>query len=479
MRSSFLSFSRVLCLLALGASSLLTPPASGDDRDLLREAVGNPYVFILFDTSGSMNKAPRCTLEDFNRPLGDPRKCSPLCPTGDCYAALQADDPSSKFYQAKEALYEVLRSIDDVHFGFATYNQDTLYVRDKHWLYKVSTTQPYGLFTLLDGTRYPATGSQHVLGRTWSCRAGSDVGCRWCARCATRSCREYSVAPAHVDTPWEIDRVGRLPKLHYGGTSTEFYIQDTQERVYRVMFHRLQEAIVSGQTLGLATLDVKLSIERCTNTECTSTSAISGSPRNVRFERVDEFLSWDAGAQTTEPGLGFFTQSAADDAPAANSCTGWDANDDVDADNDPADPYTDSNHNSYNLRFPTVDDTVRGDFFDVGDVLPLDWLDTHRDEILHRFAPNTRAGLAVAPDFGLSSYFADTRDGNDLFLRLRDESQRPILPFGATPLGNSIKSFRNGTPAATTARAPGWSAGATTPPPTTPTGAADDAICWW
>ena len=33
--------------------------AVADDRDLLRESSGEPYVFILFDTSGSMHWTPQ------------------------------------------------------------------------------------------------------------------------------------------------------------------------------------------------------------------------------------------------------------------------------------------------------------------------------------------------------------------------------------------------------------------------------------
>ena len=38
----------------------------GDDRELLRDSVGKPYVFVLLDTSGSMNWSPRCTQAQFD-----------------------------------------------------------------------------------------------------------------------------------------------------------------------------------------------------------------------------------------------------------------------------------------------------------------------------------------------------------------------------------------------------------------------------
>src|SRR3954466_3219604 len=82
---------RAVCALALLA--LLGAAARGDDRSLLRTSSGDPYLFILLDTSGSMNWAP---------------KTSGTCDSGDCFVPLQADDPASKLYQAKQSLYEVL-----------------------------------------------------------------------------------------------------------------------------------------------------------------------------------------------------------------------------------------------------------------------------------------------------------------------------------------------------------------------------------
>ena len=137
-----------------------------DDRDLLRESVGEPYLFVLLDTSGSMNWTPKCPVQvpDPNDPKktiqvpANANDCPVLCPTGDCFVPLNADSPSSKFYQAKQALYEVLQSIDGIQFGFATYNQDDLFVRAKHYMYQAAASGPnvpgYGAF--------PPAGTQEV-----------------------------------------------------------------------------------------------------------------------------------------------------------------------------------------------------------------------------------------------------------------------------------------------------------------------------
>src|ERR1700712_4867293 len=109
---------------ALALLALLGPAARGDDRDLPRSSIADPYLFILLDTSGSMNWSPK----------------SDTCPTGDCFVPLQADDAGSKFYQAKQSLFQVLAdpNLSKVFLGFATYNQDKPGAPQKHWLYQAT-----------------------------------------------------------------------------------------------------------------------------------------------------------------------------------------------------------------------------------------------------------------------------------------------------------------------------------------------------
>jgi len=105
---------KTTCLFALlmlaCAFGIFTPQdAVGDDRDLFRSSSDAPYIFILFDVTGSMWRAP-----DGTTPL------------------LYEDDPRSKMFQAKAALYEVMEGVSGVNFGFATFpNQDELRVISK------------------------------------------------------------------------------------------------------------------------------------------------------------------------------------------------------------------------------------------------------------------------------------------------------------------------------------------------------------
>jgi len=44
-------------MLALLLAGLVAPPLAGDDRELLRRPGGDPYLFVLLDTSASMARA--------------------------------------------------------------------------------------------------------------------------------------------------------------------------------------------------------------------------------------------------------------------------------------------------------------------------------------------------------------------------------------------------------------------------------------
>jgi Tfp pilus tip-associated adhesin PilY1 len=397
----------------LGAALLLTPAAShGDDRQLLRESRQNPYVFILFDTSGSMNWSPKST----------------ACPTGDCYVPLQADDPTSKFYQAKEALYEVLATVDDVQFGFSTYNQDALNVRAKHWLYEAINNG----VNIPGWGNFPATGAREVFGMAWGCDTGNndhEIGC-------------VASKPADLSDVWERTRVQRVPK---GGIAfnqnVDLFVRHASV-TYRVRYQPNSGSL--GSNIGVSVV-----VSRCTNTACSTTTAVG--TQTVTWRVVSDFASWDNAGDNpsrNEPQLSYFTQAAASDSDAANTCSGWDPNTDT----------TSDRFSGYSTRWPTVTDP-RGSLFSEGDIIPTDWNDDHRDEILRRLAPNTVLDSSATPDFRIATYFRNDRQGADAFLRLKDERVRPLVASGSTPLGNSVKSFRTwyaGCSSGTCAPNSGW-----------------------
>lgn len=380
-----------------------------------------PYVFILLDTSGSMNWAPPCSQAEIDDGL-----CSRLCAGPECFVPGQADSPDSKFFQIKSALYEALSSLEaeGVSFGFASFNQDTLYARSKHWLYEAA-----GDGAIIPGFGpFPPAGSREVLGATWTCDQGTgdeEVGCT-------------PAVPADLTDAWELGRVRELAKGGLTFTSTiSFYVRH-QAVTYRVQYTPL------GGTPGAA-VSLRVRVERCLNASCSSRTLI-GDP-TLPYTPVSEFLVWQNGVSRTEP-VGYFDQAATADVSAGNSCSGWDPNTDT----------TSDRFNGYSLRWPTVTD-LRGNLFSFGDVIPLDWQTDHQQDIQRRLAPNVVTDPLAVPDFRSSPYLRDLRSGAETFLRLKNELVRPLLATGSTPLGNSLRSFRTwyaGCAAGTCPMGAGW-----------------------
>jgi hypothetical protein len=114
---------RFLLSAMLAAALLIVGPvAFTDDRQLLRFDTAKPYVFLILDTSASMGLA--------------------FDTDSDRWTAGGADGPGSRFYQAKQALYNTFASAGDVHFGFAGYNQDHVRAVAKHWIYHLPEPLP-------------------------------------------------------------------------------------------------------------------------------------------------------------------------------------------------------------------------------------------------------------------------------------------------------------------------------------------------
>jgi hypothetical protein len=332
-----------------------------------------------------------------------------ICDTRDCFTRLNGDDPSSKFAQAKEALYEVLKQVDDVNFGFATYNQDELRLRAKHWLYRATDAG----VSIPNYGAYPPIGAEEVFGYEWACNGGSAVGCA-------------SNSPADLADAWDRTRVQRLPK---GGIffnqNRQFYVSSAGT-TYRVTY-----TPNTADTLGDAVIRVSVRIEdrdRYGNWDTIGT-------QEVHFAVISDFNSWGFNAARNPPQNGYFNQGDASDSPVNNgtTCNGWDPNTDTGNDD----------YNGYDIRFPTTQATNPAfrPYLNEGDVIPLSWLDDNKEKILERLAPNLALG-ETDPDVRTARYFEDVPRGGDNFLHLKDASARPIVAFGSTPLGNSLSDFR-------------------------------------
>ncbi len=424
-KSLFRTLSR-LALAGLALAALLSPrPAAADDRDLLRTSSANPYVFIILDTSGSMNWAPPCSATDFAAGA-----CSPLCTSGDCFVPLMGDDPHSKAYEAKQALVNVLRQVNNVNFGFATYNQDQLYVAQKHWMYSAAGNGV--TISGVPGGIWPATGAQEVFGLEWACTSGSNTGCG-------------PTTPADVTNSWQLTRVQRLPK---GGPT--FTLAQTLYILAGGATYRIIYTPVAGGVLGAATVKTTVAVVKCTNSGCTTTSPVG--TNTVTWNLVSDFVSWEYTAAPGNPPdfeIGYFNQGNASDSTAANTCNGWDPNTDTATDNSAVACNAVNGTCPQDFRFATDASDPRGTFFTVGDVIPLDWTNDHNLLIQQRLAPILISNPSAIPDasmpnagFGIASYFNDQPLSGDGSLRLRNPNVKPFMPNGSTPLGASLLSFR-------------------------------------
>jgi hypothetical protein len=424
-----------LVLAALIAAAAV--PAAGDDRNTLKTQAGNPYVFIILDTSGSMNWAPpSCTL--VTNPDGSiqtnpdgTQKCTPVppCPTGDCYMPRNGDDPGAKIYQAKQAITQALQKVANINWGFASYNQDGLNLRSKHWLYQASIAGP-----VLPGYgAYPAIGAQEVFGFQWNCADETGDGQAGCA----------ATTPADLSQAYQLARVQRLPKGNATFTTTQTFYVKTGGITYKISY-----APMAGDTLGSAAIHTVVTTLKCTNASCTTTTPVTGSPVTVAWSDVGDFLGWDVGGggnpNETNPAIDYFTQTDASDMGApGGTCNGWDPN---------TDSASDNNAFGYSVRQPTNSSDARGATFTIGDVIPFDWKTDHNLDIQKRLAPNLELNPAGPPDYSIASYFNDLPWAGETFLRLptgniKDSNAAkslhpPLMASGATPIGASLQSFR-------------------------------------
>lgn len=406
-----------LPLVALLALSI-TGSVQADDRNLISGFEEIPTVFFLFDTSGSMHWSSQCTQVDF-----DAGNCDYLCPSGDCWLPGNGDNPNSKLYQAKEAIYQVLEQTENINVGFATFNEDTLRAERKHWVYEALNDGPnipeWGPYPR--GRSGPTLGDWRIFGDSWSCFSGTgpnpdddNTGCQ-------------GEVPADLSDQWERERVAAWP------TETPDFNGNNDKSTFTYVRHdgttwqiRYQVRESDPHTLG-DPIRVRVRRRRCLNASCSSTDMSVETA--VDYALVTDYLSWDFNTGRGPAQAGFFAQGTASDGKANDTCTGWDPNDDT-----PSDTF-----DGTNLRWPTVADGSFTPLMDVGDVLPFDWRFTNKDELLQRLAPNLALSEPV-PDFRVATYFQDIVVPTDE-LKLKDSVARPIIAFGATPLGRSIRDF--------------------------------------
>ena len=451
-------------LLALALTA--APAVEADDRELVKGGTRDPYLHVIFDVSGSMNWQP----PDDN--------AVPAVP-GDAWAPGYGDDPNSKMYQAKSALYTVISdpTLRGVLWGFSTYNQDYLRVHRKHYIYTPRTDPPW----VTDGrVPYPAHGQPKHFGDmcmddedgniTCDLDDGQDEVSGQLDYPRLGSCGE----PQDFDTDATIDEdegeTFSFPVLGDLGTiETVEWVRFAGRR-----FQLHWSEIAGG--FGAETIDVQVSIRECgTCSGANSCSAWLGAAETttITFERVyesdrgerdlpgaNEVLFWQQDTSEDQAGnpAGFFGSPGSSqirDMKASGTCEGWEPNSDSSQDLS----------KGVRLKYVTQDDPLgrHSSVLDRGDVIPLDWKGkeawgvSNRDAILQRLSPNFDPDdPAFEPEFRNAPYFRDSPDtlfngrlalkpefGNrDLeFAWGQFESTPPLIPQGATPIGNSMRDF--------------------------------------
>lgn len=398
----------VLLAVALAVSLISTQELAGDDRDLLRQAGGKPYLFVLLDTSASM------TLDPEGR-----------------WLAASGDDVRSRLFQAKHALYEALHDVTDVHVGLATLNQDRLRVRAKHWLYRVDAVNA-GL-----SIGYPPPGAELTLGAPFESPTPGVGG-----RCD---------APLDLDT--ERPAIDRFPKLGSAGDSvTTLWIRDPAG-AYRLRFSPASKAS-ARPVLGDDPFSLHLVLEPVL--ACHPLELGPAETATVSLRLVTQFLLRDRAATTsTEPSAGAWRWSDAVSDTSCSTGAGWESNYDSASSGD-EEPLGRRSSDSdtfcakpgrtacRDLLRPTEWSSEYREL-DRGDVLPLDWHDDSVDRLLARLAPNIespRAGPAGRPEFRAAPFFSDRPDPATGHLALLSADRRPILPaVELSPLARALRDF--------------------------------------
>jgi Tfp pilus tip-associated adhesin PilY1 len=408
-------------VLSLALGMLLWTPAWSDDRDLLRQSSGDPYVMVLLDTTGSMNEFPEQAGID---------------------ALAAGDDPASKIYGAKQSLYQVMTQFNNISYGFGSFNQDGLRVLRKDWIYKANAA-PSWTATL----NYPVSGQGYAFG------GGSTI---------PSNAPTTTNPPTSPNLQWTCSIPLPLVPAPTASVQRELVgyprTGDLGNQTYGIWLRQggrtyfVETQLTNGSKLGDGTISVNLRRRRLVNGGSLATNCDTAhNPPNPLFDETIGFsvvtytLITDAVLDDLYdrsgacPGTGV---CGSDSKAASNTCSGYEPNSDT-----AVDGYKITSvapNVTVNLKNPTVPNPAfpANRNFDQGDFLPLSWTNDNKTEVLNRLAPNLRLGETV-PDFRIARYFQDsiTGSGNSYALQLKNPNVRPLIAEGSTPLGNALAGF--------------------------------------
>lgn len=440
-------------------SMVSSKPGWTDDRDLLRFNTAKPYLMIMLDTSASMALK-----------MGE----------GDEWVPGGADNPDSRLLQAKQALFSVFENVNDVHFGFASFNADMVRVAAKHWLYFTTDSIPNGWpiefplpdsndqLTRLEGTDTDGDGIDDDFTRT-SDIDGDVLTLGPHYLLATPGIAGTCADPLDLDNPTDRARVQSFAIEASNAGATELWIEQ-KNTTYLLSISGIGSpndiGTVSPLNLRFELREVDGNCPNLIEPPQVATMAFKLDGYLNQFFAVDE-ISDEKDAETTA-GLWNWTdvESQADygsDHPFTGK--GWEGNYDSSFDSsDPTfnfnvtndDPYycddRISDANCVDGAKP-VEDTLEGEdpldgshapALDTGDMIPFDWRTENHEQFLHRLAPNLAANPAASPEFRIAPYFQDqavTVDG-DPFHELVNVGIRPLAAADMSPLAKTVNDAR-------------------------------------
>jgi hypothetical protein len=436
--------------VAMALLVLSSKPGYTDDTDLVRKNTAKPYIMLILDTSSSMN------LE-----LASPR-----------WLPLNGDDPRSRIYTAKRALYEVFQTQSRVNYGFMTFNQDNLRIQAKHWLY-VPTEAPAFAWPV-DFPRVPSQGGLDPEEDAFT--LGKHLGSNTLGSCAS---------PLDLSDSAQRAMANRFSKLDENGENVTFlWVTEGGGNAPPVYLIRVgAPSIPSSAALGDAFLTLSLTAWEAISCQGGGPGPVFGEPIEVEvpFSLVSDFLMTDAACNQDTPdcfndpaesgggndvediaGFGNWmdalaTAACSDGAPFTGK--GLESNYDDPEFNPPPsgfpaalesfltsdDQYCNESDLSVcdDLKYRTTMDSVYPEFreLDRGDFIPYNWDVSGHAQVLERLNP--KHGTGESPDYRAAAYFGDdsslTATG---YLGLRNSSQRPLVAAGETPFGKAINDYR-------------------------------------
>jgi len=437
-------------------------PGWSDDRDLLRFNTSKPYLFLLLDTSASMAL-----------------KMGPV----DEWVPGGADSPESRLFQAKQALHDVFRSVNDLHYGFASFNQDGVRARQKHWLYFTIATplgssaswplsfpapEVDGTLTAYVDTPIEDTDGDGVL----------DTGDGILEPVGDIQSGDVMAFGPHfpIGTPGEAgtcdkpldldDATGRMRAQSFAiegapSAPTVLWVEE-KGQVYN-----LEIALAPASIIGNSTLDLDLTL---TPYSCPNTPGIA-MQFTLQMQQdafLNQFLAVDAidgskDAETTAQLWDWSDVESSVDFSSDHPFTGrgWEGN---------YDAGFSSGNSAFDSKVTWVDPFCTGDpgcenppkpaqatimglnpasgahepALDSGDLIPFSWQNEQRDRFLQRLAPNLIGSPAAVPEFQVARYFQDSAvpAGGSSLVPLQTVGIRPLAAVDQSPLAKALNDFR-------------------------------------